>query len=421
MKKDTTKSLFLFWLCAVLLYFITNLQKVVMPGAIFNELQEHFSATAGSVTGIGAIFMYTYAISQLVVGLLVDRFSGARVMAWGGLVLCGGSLLSAVTPSLWLLYVARFMVGFGAASIYLSITKETSRIYPNSFAMMLGFVMVGGYLGGVMGNAPFIAGVQMMGWQQALLLVGGIATLIYLAYAGLKCTLPMPEVVQTAKFDYHRFFEVLKVRQNIHILVCGGFPFGLYFAIQSIFGKKFLEDYSGMNPESAGWVLTALMVIGAVNSLLAPALSKMLKNRRRPLMLFSGVGTAAAFLLIVGCLLSGVHSPWLISGAFILLAFAGNISPVIVALVRESNHNDIWGVMLSVYAFLAYIVTAVIGHSTGWIMELFPPQVVDGVHIYGNDSYLAAFVVLLVIALFAAYSGFRLKESNGKDISNEIK
>ena len=210
MKKETKNSLFLFWLCAALLYFIANLQKVVMPGAIFNELQEHFSATAGSVTGIGAMFMYTYAVSQLVVGLLVDRYSGARVMAWGGLVLCGGSLLSAAAPTLWLLYVARFMVGFGAASVYLSITKETSRIYPNSFAMMLGFVMVGGYFGGVMGNAPFIAVVQMMGWQQALLLVGGTATLIYLAYAGLKCTLPMPEVVQTAKFDYHRFFEVLK-------------------------------------------------------------------------------------------------------------------------------------------------------------------------------------------------------------------
>lgn len=421
MKTNATNRLFFFWLCAVLLYLIANLQKVVMPGAIFNELQDHFSATAGSVTGIGAIFMYTYAISQLAVGLLVDRFSGARVMAWGGLLLCGGSLLSAVAPSLWLLYAARFLVGFGAASIYLSITKETSRIYPNSFAVMLGFVMVGGYLGGVMGNAPFITGLQSMDWQQTLLLVGGVATIIYLAYIGLKSTLPMPEVVQTAKFDYRRFFEVLKLRQNIHIIVCGGFPFGLYFTIQSIFGKKFLEDYSGMNPESAGWVLTVLMVIGAVNSLLAPALSKMLKNRRRPLMLFSSVGTTASFLLIVSCLLTGVHSPWLTSGAFILLAFAGNISPVVVALVRESNRNDIWGVMLSVYAFLAYIVTAVIGHSTGLMMELFPPQVVNGVHIYGNDSYLAAFAVLLVISLFAVYSGFRLKESNGKDLINEIK
>lgn len=421
MKTITTNRPFCFWLCAVLLYFIANLQKVIMPGAIFNELQEHFSTTAGNITGIGAIFMYTYAVSQLVVGLLVDRFSGARVMVWGGLILCGGSLLSAVAPTLWLLYVARFLVGFGAASIYLSITKETSRIYPNSFAMMLGFVMIGGYLGGVIGNSPFIAMSQMMGWQQALLLVGGMATLIYFAYVGLKFTLPMPKVVQTAKFDYHRFFEVLKIRQNIHIIVCGGFPFGLYFAIQSIFGKKFLEDYSGMTSESAGWVLTILMVIGAVNSLLAPALSKVLNNRRRPLMLFSSVGTAAVFLLIVGCLLSEIHSPCLISGGFILLAFTGNISPVIVALVRESNHSDIWGVMLSIYAFIAYIVTAIIGHSTGWMMELFPPHMVNGVHIYGNDSYLAAFTVLLVISLLAAYSGFRLKESNGKDISNEIK
>lgn len=215
MKTNSTNRLFFFWLCAVLLYFIANLQKVVMPGAVFNELQEHFSATAGSITGVGAVFMYTYAVSQLIVGLLVDRFSGARVMAWGGLVLCGGSLLSAVAPSLWMLYVARFMVGFGSASIYLSITKETSRIYPNSFAMMLGFVMVGGYLGGVAGNAPFIAGVQTMGWQQALLLVGAVGTVIYAAYAGLKLTLPMPEVVQTAKFDYRRLYVPTPVYKNL--------------------------------------------------------------------------------------------------------------------------------------------------------------------------------------------------------------
>ena len=37
------------------------------------------------------------------------------------------------------------------------------------------------------------------------------------------------------------------------------------------------------------------------------------------------------------------------------------------------------------------------------------------------ECIFTAFAVLLVIALFAAYSGFRLKESNGKDISNEIK
>lgn len=54
-------------------------------------------------------------------------------------------------------------------------------------------------------------------------------------------------------------------------------------------------------------------------------------------------------------------------------------------------------------------------------MELFPPRVIDGVHVYGKDSYLAVFIVLSVCSLFAAYSGFRLKESNGKNISDEIR
>ena len=101
--------------------------------------------------------MYTYAFSQLFVGLFVDRFSGVRVMAWGGLLLVVGSILSALAPSLWMLYAARIMVGMGSASVYLSITKETNRIFPGNFALMLGFVMVLGYLGGVAGNAPFIA------------------------------------------------------------------------------------------------------------------------------------------------------------------------------------------------------------------------------------------------------------------------
>lgn len=408
--------LFLFWGCAVLLYFVANLQKVVMPGAIFNELQAHFSATAASITGMGAVFMCTYAVSQLVVGLLVDRFSGARVMAWGGLVLCAGSLLSAFSPSLWVLYGARILVGFGSACVYLSITKETSRIYPANFAMMMGFVMVGGYLGGVAGNAPFIAGVQAVGWQQMLLAIGIGATLVYALYVGLKSTLPVPAVVQTAKFDFRRFLDVLKSRQNLYIIGCGGIPFGLYFAVQSIFGKKFLEDYSGMTAESAGLILTLLMVIGAANSLLAPAVSRWMGNRRCPVMLFSGMGAAVSFLLVVSGLLFDFNSPWLMGGAFILLALAGNVSPVIVALVRESNRSDIWGVMLSVYAFSAYIVTAVIGHLTGWIMDASVTGENAGTHVYGRDSYLMVFAVLLVVSLLASYCGLKLREGQNKEI-----
>lgn len=48
--------------------------------------------------------MYSYAFSTLLLGLFVDRYGGARVMAWGGLALCLGGILSATAPALWMLY-----------------------------------------------------------------------------------------------------------------------------------------------------------------------------------------------------------------------------------------------------------------------------------------------------------------------------
>lgn len=419
MNKTLTDSKFRLWLLwgfAVLLYFFANLQKVVIPGATFNEIQQHFSTAASSVTGLGAIFMYTYAFSQLFVGLFVDRFSGVRVMAWGGLLLVVGSILSALAPSLWMLYAARIMVGMGSASVYLSITKETNRIFLGNFALMLGFVMVLGYLGGVAGNAPFIAGVQAWGWQSTLILAGIVSGVAYAGFLLTKVSLPMPVVAQSARFDFRRFLDVLKKQHNIYVIVCGSFTFGLYFVVQSMIGKKFLEDYSGMSAEGAGWVLTVLMIIGAANSLLAPGLNRLLGDRRRIFMLFSGIGTALSFLLLVLAIAFEIHSPWLTGGSFVLMAFAANISPIIVALIKETNYSDIWGVALSLYTFIAYMVIAALGNVVGFLMDRFEPEHIDGVQIYGRDSYLLSFGVLLVISLFAVYSAFRIRETYGKDI-----
>lgn len=67
---------FLLLILVSILYFFANLQKVVVPGSVFNELQQIFNCDAGSVTGLGAGFMYVYSLNQLTVGVLADRYSG---------------------------------------------------------------------------------------------------------------------------------------------------------------------------------------------------------------------------------------------------------------------------------------------------------------------------------------------------------
>ena len=76
------------------LYFFANIQRVAIPGAIFDRLQEELHLSAPGVTALGSSFMYVYALNQLVIGLFVNRYGGRRVMLPGALLFCLGSLLS---------------------------------------------------------------------------------------------------------------------------------------------------------------------------------------------------------------------------------------------------------------------------------------------------------------------------------------
>ena len=89
----------LLFICGTMLYFAANLQRVAIPGAVFNELQTKWNLSASQVTGFGASFMYVYAFAQLFVGLLCDRYGGARVMFSGGILFSLGGFLFALVDN----------------------------------------------------------------------------------------------------------------------------------------------------------------------------------------------------------------------------------------------------------------------------------------------------------------------------------
>ena len=98
--------LWILLLCGSILYFFANVRRVAIPGPIFDELQKSLNVSAAYVTNLGSAFMYVYALNQLVIGLLVDRFGGCRVIATGALLFCLGSAVFAFSDSLFMLYSA---------------------------------------------------------------------------------------------------------------------------------------------------------------------------------------------------------------------------------------------------------------------------------------------------------------------------
>ena len=99
---DRKKSIFInitLIFLGTMFYFFANFQRIAIPGAIFDILEQELRVTAPYITAFGAIYMYVYAFTQLINGVLVDRFGGFRIMLTGGIILSLGALLFPVTSN----------------------------------------------------------------------------------------------------------------------------------------------------------------------------------------------------------------------------------------------------------------------------------------------------------------------------------
>ena len=411
--------IYILLLFAVLLYFFANFQRTVIPGAIFSELQKDLDTPAANITAMGAFFMYIYAVSQLFSGILVDKFGGYRLMTFGGFLFCAGAILFPLGNSLILLYASRVLTGIGASTIYLSVVKETKRAFPGNFGPAMGFAMLIGYAGSTAANAPFVGLIRYTGagWRNALFFAGLILSGIWIIFLVLRFTVKMPAVADTS-FSFRSFLPAIK-KHNWPLYLLSSISFAIFYCFQTVTGKKFLEDYCHISVLAAGWILTITGALSASASFFTLILSKLSGNKRRPFMLAMGCGSLLATLIPFFALLFHISSPWLFTGALFLLSLTANMTPVFLAILSETNPDRTLGACTSFSNFLAYMLVAILGTFTGILMDLFPPQIMDGIRIYGRNSYIAVYFFLTLLASIAFFCALKVKETNGKEFIEE--
>ena len=153
-------------------YFISYFHRVGIPGTIFNQLQKDFSATAMQISMLGAGFLYVYAIMQLFVGILVDKWGTSKMILIGAAAMTIGAFGFAWVHSYPLLLTSRIIVAFGASLIYLSLVREISDVFSEkNFAIFLSVALIIGYSGGLTGTYPFERASAIWGWRNVMLTV----------------------------------------------------------------------------------------------------------------------------------------------------------------------------------------------------------------------------------------------------------
>ena len=406
---------------AVVIYFFVNFQRSSIPGTIFNELQSAFSATAAQVTNISAVFMYVYAITQLIAGLAADKFGGTRTIMWGALLLCIGSLTFPLCSNLGLLLLGRVLVGLGCGTIFLAIVKEIDRIYPEKFTSVLGTVILLGYAGSIVGGLPLSKAVEFVSWRWIFVVVAILTLIGYCCFMYCKKQVAIPPV-RKEKLSLLPFVVVLKSRNCRWLLIAGGVGYAVYYLMLAVIGKKLLEDICSTSPTVAGGCVSLMVIVAGAMNYLVGFLSTRCGNLRKPFVYMTlSMCLIGAVMGLIGLQIKA--GTWYFIIVMQLIAASAGFSPVTNSLIREYTPPQYTGSASSVLNFVAYLAVAICGNLAGWLMDVFSAGkiVKDGAIIYPAASYAAVLMLSLFIALAALVAAMMLPETRGRNIYKQEK
>ena len=157
------------WLVALALYFVAVLHRssLAVAGLL---AAERFEISAAQLSTFVVLQLLVYALMQIPVGLMVDRFGPRRVLLTGALILTLAQLSFAFADNYGWALSSRFFVGVGDAMTFVCVLRLVSTWFPHRrIPMMTQVTGMLGQLGAVAAAVPMTWALSALGWTRAYL------------------------------------------------------------------------------------------------------------------------------------------------------------------------------------------------------------------------------------------------------------
>jgi len=408
-KKKLCVNLILIFIGTVF-YFFANFQRIAIPGAIFDILEQELRVTAPYITMFGAIYMYVYAFTQLINGVLVDRFGGFRIMLTGGIILSFGALLFPITSNLLIMYLARGLIGIGSSMFYLSLIKELREtVSDKNFGIAISIMLFIGYTGGIFANAPFVYAMSFASWKDILIVLALISMILAVVFSILLTTVKLQNINKQVKMRALPFKLVLHKRHNRNLFSFACCNFAIFYAIQTIIGKKFLEDFCLMSVSKSSLILSSMAIVAAFFNIINAYACKLTHNHRVKFLKHASVITFGSLLLIFTAIVFDIKTSF-IACIFCVLAANASLSSILVPVLHMTNRKMISGTAVSIMNFCFFMMVGILGTATGFLLNIFEPVKRGNVTVYTNSSYLLVFGMFLAVSIFEMYKAMKLSD-----------
>jgi MFS family permease len=333
---------------------------MILP--VFALYADELEGATPALTGLAiGIYGMTQALLQIPYGLVSDRIGRKPLIVFGLLVFAAGSVMAALSDSIYGVIAGRALQGAGAiAAVIMALTADLIREEHRVKAMAIIGMSIGASFALAMILGPLLnswIGVPGIFWLTAVLAIGGIAVVLLIV--------PTP-VVSRVHRDAEpvpaQFASVLRDRELLRL------DFGI-FALHLILTASFvvlplaLRDLAGLPSEQHWQVYLPVLLLSL--PMVIPFILQAEKQRRMKQVFVGAIGV----ILLAELALYQLHDR-VASIALLLFVFYTGfnlLEAILPSLIAKTAPPDSKGTAMGFYSSSQFFGAFVGGSMGGWL------------------------------------------------------
>lgn len=375
-------------------YFLSYLLRAV-NAVVAPDLVAEFDLTPALLGLLTSAYLVAFALFQLPVGVLLDRYGPRRVQTALLLVAAAGCLAFALAPGFVGLFLARAVIGLGFAAGLMASFKATSLwVPPERRSLANASIMAAGALGLVVSTEPTEALVALTGWRHVFLVFSALivagALLIYLVVPE-KASAPAGASLATQTCELLRIMRLPLFWRVAPLL---SLTAGTQIGVQTLWAGPWFRDVLGLDREGVARHLLWMALAFTAGILLVGLAADRLGRR--------GIGPMTVLL---GCLIANLAAQAIIVmqwrslalPAWMLVTATGQVAILAYPWFANRVGNALAGRSNATINFTMFVCAFATQYGIGGIIGLFAPTATG----YAPQSYAWAFGLCLALQLVA--------------------
>jgi sugar phosphate permease len=366
---------------------------------------------------LSASFFYGFAVTQIPIGLLLDKVGPRKLMTILSLLGILGAFIFSVADSLTMGLIGRILLGIGMACNLMGTFKLLTKWFePLIFATLSGLVISVGTLGNILATTPLVMLVEQMGWRQSFQLIAGINLVLTLTLYIVVRDQPEPasgapsgkEPSISFKQAFSNLAMLLKDRDYWIISMATFVRYGTFAAFQALWAGPFLMEAMGYSAVKTG-NLILLMTVGIImGSPFWGALSDRVFKTRKWIIVFCLAVLAAIALVLM--LIPPDAGLAVVASFFFAFGFFSSAGLLMYPHIKDLMPIEMAGAAMTGINFFNMMGPAVFLQGLGILMQTLHPEASRG-----PAAFDTAFLVCMVSLVAAgALYGFTTDKIPGR-------